>query len=80
MQGLGLHQPGLKHDPQWFRKAVFYEVLVRGFSDSTGNGSGDFSGLMARLDYLQWLGVDCLWLPPSRRRMRAASASSPTSS
>ncbi|MCT1604975.1 maltose alpha-D-glucosyltransferase [Dermacoccus nishinomiyaensis] len=64
MQGLGLHQPGLKHDPQWFRKAVFYEVLVRGFSDSTGNGSGDFSGLMARLDYLQWLGVDCLWLPP----------------
>ena len=37
MQGLGLHQPGLKHDPQWFRKAVFYEVLVRGFSDSTGN-------------------------------------------
>ena len=59
-----LPQPGLKHDPQWFRKAVFYEVLVRAFGDSTGNGSGDFSGLINRLDYLQWLGVDCLWLPP----------------
>ncbi|TWE07927.1 maltose alpha-D-glucosyltransferase [Rudaeicoccus suwonensis] len=59
-----LQQPGLRHDPQWFRKAVFYEVLVRAFGDSTGNGSGDFSGLINRLDYLQWLGVDCLWLPP----------------
>ena len=64
MQAFGLQQPGLKHDPQWFRKAVFYEVLVRGFADSTGNGSGDFSGLIGKLDYLQWLGVDCLWLPP----------------
>ncbi|WP_142007396.1 MULTISPECIES: maltose alpha-D-glucosyltransferase [Barrientosiimonas] len=64
MQGLNLQQPGLRHDPQWFKKAVFYEVLVRGFGDSTGSGSGDFSGLLQRLDYLQWLGVDCLWLPP----------------
>ncbi|MCO5303795.1 MAG: alpha-amylase family glycosyl hydrolase, partial [Phycicoccus sp.] len=64
MVGLNLTQPGLRHDPQWFRKAVFYEVLVRGFSDSKGSGSGDFAGLMARLDYLQWLGVDCIWLPP----------------
>ena len=44
--------------------AVFYEVLVRAFSDSKGSGSGDFRGLIERLDYLQWLGVDCLWLPP----------------
>ncbi|RYG77928.1 maltose alpha-D-glucosyltransferase [Yimella sp. RIT 621] len=64
VQGFNLQQPGLKHDPQWFRKAVFYEVLVRGFGDSTGSGSGDFTGLLNRLDYLQWLGVDCLWLPP----------------
>ncbi|MEO7070880.1 MAG: maltose alpha-D-glucosyltransferase [Nostocoides sp.] len=64
MQGLNLSQPGLKHDPEWFRTAVFYEVLVRGFGDSSGSGAGDFNGLMARLDYLQWLGVDCLWLPP----------------
>ncbi|QFG67852.1 maltose alpha-D-glucosyltransferase [Ornithinimicrobium pratense] len=64
MRGLNLHQPGLKHDPDWFRKAVFYEVLVRAFDDSDGSGSGDFTGLINRLDYLQWLGVDCLWIPP----------------
>ncbi len=52
------------HDPEWFKRAVFYEVLVRSFSDSTGDGVGDLSGLTDKLDYLQWLGVDCLWLPP----------------
>ena len=64
MQGLNLSQPGLRHDPQWYRTAVFYEVLVRAFSDSKGSGSGDFRGLIERLDYLQWLGIDALWLPP----------------
>ena len=59
-----LHAPGLTNDPNWYRKAVFYEVLVRGFRDSNGDGNGDFSGLISQLDYLQWLGVDCLWLPP----------------
>ncbi|MDU3272662.1 MAG: maltose alpha-D-glucosyltransferase, partial [Cutibacterium sp.] len=49
---------------QWFRTAVFYEVLVRSFKDSNGDGIGDFKGLESKLDYLQWLGVDCLWLPP----------------
>ena len=62
--GLGANQPGLRHDPEWFRTAVFYEVLVRAFGDSTGSGEGDFAGIVNRLDYLQWLGVDCLWLPP----------------
>ena len=56
--------PGLTYDPQWYRKAVFYEVLVRAFSDSNGSGSGDFTGLIGKLDYIQSLGVDCLWLPP----------------
>jgi maltose alpha-D-glucosyltransferase/alpha-amylase len=50
--------------PDWFKTAVFYEVLVRSFQDSNGDGVGDLRGLTARLDYLQWLGVDCLWLPP----------------
>ncbi|OMH23492.1 maltose alpha-D-glucosyltransferase [Tersicoccus phoenicis] len=59
-----LNAPGLAHDPEWYRKAVFYEVLVRGFADANGDGSGDFSGLIEKLDYLQWLGIDCLWLPP----------------
>jgi maltose alpha-D-glucosyltransferase / alpha-amylase len=57
-------EPGLRHDPSWHKKAVFYEVLVRAFCDSNGSGSGDFTGLISKLDYLQWLGVDCLWLPP----------------
>ncbi len=59
-----LNAPGLTHDPHWYRKAVFYEVLVQSFADSDGDGYGDFSGLIGRLDYLQWLGIDCLWLPP----------------
>jgi maltose alpha-D-glucosyltransferase/alpha-amylase len=56
--------PGLSDDPDWYRTAVFYEVMLRSFADSTGAGSGDLRGLIDRLDYLQWLGVDCLWLPP----------------
>ena len=36
------------HDPQWFKRAVFYEVLVRGFADSDGNGTGDLRGLTDR--------------------------------
>ncbi|WHT18223.1 maltose alpha-D-glucosyltransferase [Crossiella sp. CA-258035] len=51
-------------EPGWFQRAVFYEALVRAFSDSNGDGSGDLRGLAGRLDYLRWLGVDCLWLPP----------------
>jgi len=61
--GVGIH-PGLDNDPNWYRKAVFYEVLVRAFADSNGSGSGDFTGLIGKLDYIQSLGVDCLWLPP----------------
>ena len=56
--------PGLALDPQWYRRAVFYEVMVRSFYDSNGDGSGDLSGLISKLDYLQWLGVDALWIPP----------------
>jgi maltose alpha-D-glucosyltransferase/alpha-amylase len=56
--------PGLALNPEWYRRAVFYEVMVRSYVDSNGDGSGDLSGLISRLDYLQWLGVDALWLPP----------------
>jgi maltose alpha-D-glucosyltransferase/alpha-amylase len=48
----------------WYRRAVFYEVPVYAFFDANGDGVGDFAGLESRLDYLQWLGVDCLWVLP----------------
>ncbi|MGZ5408930.1 MAG: maltose alpha-D-glucosyltransferase [Aeromicrobium sp.] len=51
-------------DPAWFKRAVFYEVLVRSFMDSDNNGVGDLRGLIDKLDYLEWLGIDCLWIPP----------------
>jgi maltose alpha-D-glucosyltransferase / alpha-amylase len=51
-------------DPLWYKTAVFYELYVRGFQDGSGDGSGDFRGLTERLDYLQWLGIDCIWLLP----------------
>jgi maltose alpha-D-glucosyltransferase/alpha-amylase len=51
-------------DPLWYKRAVFYEVLIRGFYDSNGDGTGDIRGLTEKLDYLSWLGVDCLWLLP----------------
>jgi maltose alpha-D-glucosyltransferase/alpha-amylase len=51
-------------DPLWYQRAVFYEVLIRGFADSNGDGTGDLRGLTSKLDYLKWLGIDCLWLLP----------------
>ena len=53
-----------ERDPLWFKRAVFYEIHIRGFFDGTDDGSGDFRGLIEKLDYLQWLGVDCVWLLP----------------
>jgi maltose alpha-D-glucosyltransferase/alpha-amylase len=51
-------------EPLWFKRAVFYEIHVRGFYDANGDGIGDFRGLTEKLDYLQWLGIDCIWLLP----------------
>jgi maltose alpha-D-glucosyltransferase/alpha-amylase len=50
--------------PHWFKDAIFYEVNVRAFRDSNGDGHGDLAGLTQKLDYLQSLGVGCLWLQP----------------
>jgi maltose alpha-D-glucosyltransferase / alpha-amylase len=50
--------------PDWYKDAVFYEVHVKTFMDSNGDGIGDFPGLTGRLDYLRDLGVNCLWLLP----------------
>jgi maltose alpha-D-glucosyltransferase/alpha-amylase len=51
-------------DPLWYKDAIIYELHVRAFQDSNADGIGDFPGLMSRLDYLQDLGVTCLWLLP----------------
>jgi maltose alpha-D-glucosyltransferase / alpha-amylase len=54
----------LERDPLWFKTAVFYELYVRSFYDSNADGYGDFPGLTEKLDYLEWLGIDCIWLLP----------------
>jgi maltose alpha-D-glucosyltransferase/alpha-amylase len=54
----------LEDDPRWYERAVFYELVPRGFYDSNGDGVGDLRGIVEKLDYLAWLGVDCLWLLP----------------
>jgi len=48
----------------WWQTAVFYQAYVRSFADSDGDGIGDLRGLIGKLDYLEWLGVDCVWLSP----------------
>ncbi len=55
---------GLWNDPLWYKDAIVYELHVRSFYDSDGDGVGDFRGLTQRLDYLQDLGVTALWLLP----------------
>src|SRR5450631_4010276 len=55
---------GSAQDPLWFKDAIIYELHVRAFFDSNNDGIGDFQGLTERLDYLQDLGVTCLWLLP----------------
>jgi maltose alpha-D-glucosyltransferase/alpha-amylase len=51
-------------NPLWYKDAVLYEVHVKAFFDGNGDGIGDFPGLTEKLDYLEWLGVDCIWLLP----------------
>ena len=51
-------------DPLWYKDAIIYELHVRAFADSNGDGIGDFPGLISRLDYLQELGITCIWILP----------------
>lgn len=59
-----MQHPLLKDDPLWFKDVVIYEVPVRAFADSDGDGIGDFRGLTQKLDYLQDLGITAIWLLP----------------
>lgn len=56
--------PWERADHGWYKDAVFYEVLARAFYDPEGTGSGSLKGVTEKLDYLEWLGIDCIWLPP----------------
>ena len=66
----------LQESQLWYKDAIIYEVHVRSFADSNGDGIGDFRGLTRKLDYLQDLGVSAIWLLPfypvalARRRLR----------
>lgn len=53
-----------KEQKSWYKNAVFYEVSTRAYYDSNGDGIGDIHGLTQKLDYIQHLGVDCIWLLP----------------
>jgi len=50
--------------PLWYKDAIFYELYVRAFRDSDGDGHGDLRGVIEKLDYLQDLGINCIWLLP----------------
>ena len=51
-------------DTVWWKRGVVYQVYPRSFQDTNGDGVGDLAGILARLDYLAWLGVDALWISP----------------
>ena len=59
-----MKKAGSATDPLWYKDAIIYEIHVRAFMDSNNDGIGDFGGLLSKLDYLQDLGVTCLWLLP----------------
>jgi trehalose synthase len=52
------------NDELWYKDAIFYQIYIRAFYDSNADGHGDIKGLTQKLDYLQELGVDCIWLMP----------------
>jgi alpha-glucosidase len=54
----------LPRERQWWRDAVVYQIYVRSFADSNGDGVGDLRGVLSKLDHCAWLGVDTLWLSP----------------
>ena len=53
-----------KDNSGWWDGAIGYEVYLRSFADSNADGIGDLQGLVSKLDYLAWLGVDLVWVSP----------------
>jgi alpha-glucosidase len=50
--------------PKWWQRGVVYQIYPRSFQDSDGDGVGDLRGIVSRLSYLEWLGVDAVWISP----------------
>lgn len=50
--------------PEWLKKAAFYQIYPQSFNDTNGDGIGDINGIILKLDYLKWLGIDAVWLNP----------------
>src|SRR5512138_2492344 len=48
----------------WWQRGIIYQVYPRSFMDANGDGVGDLRGVLSRLDYFEWLGMDALWLSP----------------
>ena len=59
-----MKRPGSTSDPLWYKDAIIYELHVKAFADGNNDGIGDFGGLIQKLDYLQDLGITCIWLLP----------------
>ena len=57
--------PGTMDEPNWWREGVLYQIYVRSFADSNGDGIGDLQGIIDRLGHLEWLGVNGIWLSPT---------------
>src|SRR5664279_4430362 len=51
-------------DPSWWESGVLYQIYPRSFADSNADGVGDLRGIIDRIDYLEWLGVDAIWMSP----------------
>jgi maltose alpha-D-glucosyltransferase / alpha-amylase len=54
----------MNDDQRWYQQAVFYQMYIRAYQDSDGDGNGDFRGAIERLDHVRSLGVDCIWIMP----------------
>jgi alpha-glucosidase len=54
----------MNHTPLWWQQGIIYEIYPRSFMDSNADGVGDLPGIISQLEYLQWLGVDALWIAP----------------
>ncbi len=52
------------YQPKWWKEAIVYQVYPRSFKDSNGDGIGDLKGITSKLDYIQGLGVNVIWLSP----------------